>query len=127
MKMRYILMTRDELQNYCLSLTGTGEDFPFGPQAAVYKVMNKMFAILPVDETPQTISLKCDPIEVPLLREKYEAVRGGYHLNKTHWNTVTINSDLPDELVLEMVEDSYLLVRQKLTKKVRAELEKIEG
>jgi predicted DNA-binding protein (MmcQ/YjbR family) len=127
MKMRYILMTRDELQNYCLSLTGTGEDFPFGPQAAVYKVMNKMFAILPVDETPQTISLKCDPIEVPLLREKYEAVRGGYHLNKTHWNTVTINSDLPDELVLEMVEDSYLLVRQKLTKKVKAELEKMEG
>lgn len=119
-------MTRDELQNYCLSLTSATEDFPFGPQAAVYKVRGKMFAILPVSESPQTISLKCDPIEVPLLREKYEAVNGGYHLNKTHWNTVTINSDLPDKQVIEMVEDSYLLVRQKLTKKVQKELEAME-
>lgn len=119
-------MTHDDLRNYCLALTGTGEDFPFGPEAAVFKVIGKMFAIIPVDETPQTISLKCDPIEVPLLREKYEAVQPGYHLNKTHWNTVTINSDLPDDLMLEMVEDSYLLVRQKLTKKVQKELEGME-
>ena len=54
-------MTRDELRNYCLSLTASAEDFPFGPQVAVYKVMGKMFALLPVDEKPQTISLKCDP------------------------------------------------------------------
>jgi predicted DNA-binding protein (MmcQ/YjbR family) len=119
-------MTRDDLRNYCLSLTATTEDFPFGSQAAVYKVMGKMFAILPVDETPQTLSLKCDPIEAPLLRQKYEAVRGGYHLNKTHWNTLTINSDLPDAQVVEMVEDSYLLVRQKLTKKAQKVLEQIE-
>ena len=119
-------MTRDELRNYCLSLTAATEDFPFGFDVAVFKVKGKMFALLPVEQKPQTISLKCDPVEVPLLRQKYEAVQPGYHLNKTHWNTVTMNSDLPDAEVLEMVEDSYLLVRQKLTKKVQKELDGME-
>jgi len=121
-----MMMTRDELRNYCLSLTAATEDFPFGLDVAVFKVKGKMFALLPVQQTPQTISLKADPVEVPLLRQKYEAVQPGYHLNKTHWNTVTVNSDLPDEEVLAMVEDSYLLVRQNLPKKVQKELEGME-
>lgn len=120
-------MTRDDLRNYCLSLTAASEDFPFGPEVAIFRVMGKIFALLPVEQKLQTISLKCDPVEVPLLREKYEAVQPGYHLNKDHWNTITVNSDLPDEQVFEMIEDSYLLIRQKLPKKAQKELEGMEG
>ncbi len=120
------MLDRKAIREYCLSMTGAYEEFPFGPQAAVYKVKAKMFALIPVDENPQTISLKCDPVEAAILRQNYEAVIPGYHLNKKHWNTVTINADVEDESVLEMIEDSYILVRQKLKKKERLELEKEE-
>lgn len=121
------MLTRDALRDFCLSMTGAYEEFPFGPQAAVYKVKAKMFALIPVDENPQTLSLKCDPIEAAILRQNYESVIPGYHLNKKHWNTVTANSDVDDERIMEMIEDSYILVRQKLKKKERLALEKEEA
>lgn len=121
------MLNRNDLRDYCMSMTGVYEEFPFGPQAAVYKVKAKMFALIPVDENPQTISLKCDPIEAAILRQNYESVIPGYHLNKKHWNTVTVNGDIEDEYIREMIEDSYILVKQKLKKKERLELEKEEA
>lgn len=119
-------MNRNNLRDFCLNLTGAVEDFPFGPDAAVFKVKNKMFALIPVDVKPPSISLKCDPIEAVLLREMYEAVQPGYHLSKKHWNTVTVDGEIPDARIYEMIEDSYTLVRKKLTKKDRQALETLE-
>jgi len=108
-------------------MTGAVEEFPFGPDAAVFKVMGKMFALMPVVADPPTISLKCDPIEAVILRQQYPSVQPGYHLNKKHWNTVVSDGSLKDERLKEMVEDSYVLVRQKLTRKARAELDELEN
>jgi predicted DNA-binding protein (MmcQ/YjbR family) len=110
-------MNRNELRDYCLKLTGAVEDFPFGIEVAVFKVKGKMFALLPVQADPMTISLKSDPVEAVMLREMYKAIQPGYHLNKKHWNTVTLDGEVPDERVCEMIEDSYTLVRQSLTRK----------
>lgn len=120
------MLDRNALRDYCLSMTGAYEDFPFGPDVAVLKVKGKMFALLPLDESPQSISLKCDPVEAALLRQNYESVTPGYHLNKKHWNTVTVDGEIEDERVKEMMEDSYILVRQKLKKVDRLALEKEE-
>jgi predicted DNA-binding protein (MmcQ/YjbR family) len=119
-------MNRNELRDYCLSLTGAVEDFPFGIEVAVFKVKGKMFALLPVVADPMTISLKSDPIEAVMLREMYQAVQPGYHLNKKHWNTVTVDGEVPDERIREMVEDSYTLVRQSLTRKDQHALKALE-
>lgn len=121
------MLNRKQLRDYCLQMTGAVEEFPFGPDAAVFKVKGKMFALIPVDTNPLSISLKCDPIEAAILRDNYKSVNPGYHLNKKHWNTVTIDGELDNERIMEMIEDSYILVRQKLTKKDRAELESLES
>ena len=115
------MLDRNALRDYCLSLTGAYEDFPFGVEVAVMKVREKMFALLPVD-APLSISLKADPDEAILQRQQYKAITAGYHLNKRHWNTVMIDGEIDDARILELVEDSYLLVRQSLTKKLQAEL-----
>jgi predicted DNA-binding protein (MmcQ/YjbR family) len=120
------MLDRNALRDYCLSLTGAFEDFPFGPEVAVMKVKDKMFALLPIDASPLTISLKADPDEAILQRPQYKAITGGYHLNKRHWNTVLIDGEIGDEQVLELIEDSYLLVRRGLTKKLQAELTAME-
>jgi predicted DNA-binding protein (MmcQ/YjbR family) len=120
------MLDRNALRDYCLSLTGAIEDFPFGPEVAVMKVKDKMFALLPVDASPLTISLKADPDEAILQRQQYKAITGGYHLNKRHWNTVLIDGEIGDEQVLELIEDSYLLVRRGLSKKLQAELTAME-
>jgi predicted DNA-binding protein (MmcQ/YjbR family) len=119
-------MNRNELRDYCLSMTGAVEEFPFGVDVAVFKVKGKMFALLPVVADPMTISLKSDPIEAVMLREMYQSVQPGYHLNKKHWNTVTLNGEVPDEQICEMIEDSYTLVRQSLTRKDQQVLQVLE-
>ena len=119
-------MNRNELRDYCLSMIGAVEAFPFGVEVAVFKVKGKMFALLPVIADPMTISLKSDPIEAVMLREMYQAVQPGYHLNKKHWNTVTLDGEVPDERVCEMIEDSYTLVRQSLTRKDQQALKALE-
>jgi predicted DNA-binding protein (MmcQ/YjbR family) len=119
-------MNRNELRDYCLSMTGAVEEFPFGIEVAVFKVKGKMFALLPVVADPMTISLKSDPIEAVMLREMYQAVQPGYHLNKKHWNTVTLDGEVPDERIREMIEDSYTLVRQSLTRKDQQALQALE-
>jgi predicted DNA-binding protein (MmcQ/YjbR family) len=121
------MLNRQSLCDYCLSLTGAYEEFPFGPEAAVYKVKGKMFALIPVDANPPSISIKCDPIEAAILRENYNAVQAAYHMNKKHWNTVISDGELENEHLREMIEDSYILVRQKLKKSDRLALENEEN
>jgi predicted DNA-binding protein (MmcQ/YjbR family) len=116
-------MDRMALHEFCLSFAGAYEDFPFGDDVSVYKVMGKMFALIPHDADPTSISLKCDPKEALMLRQMYKSITPGYHLNKEHWNTILVESDIPDELIYDMIEDSYQLVVKKLTKKQRAELQ----
>lgn len=113
-------MTPEELRASCLALTGAVEEFPFGEAVHVFKVAGKIFAISHLAAEPLTISLKCEPELAEQLRGAYADVIPGYHLNKRHWNTVTVNESVPDALVLDMVEDSYDLVVASLTRAQRA-------
>jgi predicted DNA-binding protein (MmcQ/YjbR family) len=115
------MLDKTGLRDYCLGKKGAIEDFPFGKDVRVFKVMGKMFALLPVDD-PARISLKCDPIKAQALRLTYEAVEPGYHLNKQHWNTVTVDGSIPDEEIIEMIDHSYWLIVQKLKKSDRKAL-----
>ncbi|MGO9909440.1 MAG: MmcQ/YjbR family DNA-binding protein [Solirubrobacteraceae bacterium] len=92
------------LRRRCLSLPGSTETFPFGPQTSVFKVGGKMFALSRLAGDPLQISLKCEPALADQLRDAHPAVRPGYHLNKRHWNTVRIDGSIADQLVEDMIE-----------------------
>jgi len=106
---------------YCLSLKGAEEDLPFGPDTLVFKVMGKLFALTNID-TFASVNLKCDPEEAVELRERYDAVIPGFHMNKKHWNTVLMDGRISDALVKEWTLKSYELVVKSLTKKMQEEL-----
>jgi predicted DNA-binding protein (MmcQ/YjbR family) len=103
-----------ELRDYCLAFPGAAETFPFGPGTSVFKVEGKMFALSRLAQRPLNVSLKCEPALAEQLREMHRAVSPGYHLNKKHWNTVTLNGSLSDRMLNEMIEDSYDLVVSRL-------------
>jgi predicted DNA-binding protein (MmcQ/YjbR family) len=103
-------VTAEELKATCLALPGATEEFPFGYEVSVFKVAGKMFALSRLAGDPLEVSLKCEPEFAEALRRDYPAIRPGYHLNKRHWNTVTLDGSLPDRMVREMIEDSYDLV-----------------
>jgi predicted DNA-binding protein (MmcQ/YjbR family) len=107
-------MTGEELRQRCLSFPGAEETFPFGPENSVFKVAGKVFALSRLTQDPLRVSLKCEPGLAQQLREAHAAVLPGYHLNKRHWNTVIIDGSLPDEMIGDMVEDSYDLVVSRL-------------
>jgi predicted DNA-binding protein (MmcQ/YjbR family) len=115
-------MNPTQLRDRCLSFTGSEETFPFGPTVSVFKVGGKMFALSQLATDPLTVSLKCDPELAEQLREAHGAVRPGYHLNKRHWNTVTIDGSISDGTLREMIEDSYDLVVSKLPRAERRAL-----
>ena len=115
-------MNPAELRDYCLSLPGTEETFPFGPKTSVFKVAGKMFALSQLDADSLRVSLKCEPELAEALRRAHPAVLPGYHLNKRHWNTVIIDGSLPDETICELIEDSYDLVVGKLPRAGRRAL-----
>ena len=115
-------MDGDELRASCLARAGATETFPFGPENSVFKVGGKMFAISALERTPLEVSLKCEPELAVELRATYSAIRPGYHLNKRHWNTVTLDETLPDKLVRDLIEDSYDLVVSALPKRTRDQL-----
>ncbi len=115
-------MDAAELRRYCLAQGGAVEDFPFGPETSVFKVAGKMFALSALDRTPLAVSAKCEPDLAVQLRESYDAIHPGYHLNKEHWNTITLDGSVSDELVRELVADSYDLVVSALPKRAREEL-----
>lgn len=110
------------LQSYLLAKLATTEEMPFGPDVLVYKVRNKVFALVGWNATPLTISLKCRPAHALALRDEYRAVQPGYHLNKEHWNTVTLDGSVPVTVVESMIDESYMLVVRTMTKRVREEL-----
>lgn len=103
-------MTHKEVEEYLLSMPGAQLEYPFDEKTAVYKVVDKMFAIIPEGKTPVNLSLKCDPQLAIVLREKYETVVPGYHLNKKHWNTIILTGQLPWEEVQALIRHSYDLV-----------------
>lgn len=113
-----MMLTRDDLRGQCLAQVGAIEDFPFGADVAVYKVGGKIFALLPVGK-PLTISLKCEPTLAKVLRDTYPAVRPGYHLNKQHWNTVTVDGSISPDEIIDMIEHSYGRVFSGLTRAQR--------
>ena len=110
-------MTRDELRALCLSLPEATEDFPFGEDVAVFRIGEKLFALLPVSGA--TINLKADPEQAIDQRKRYQSVAPGWHQNKRHWNTVTLGGDVPDDVLAALVEDSYDLVFASLPKRER--------
>jgi predicted DNA-binding protein (MmcQ/YjbR family) len=109
-------MNQQELAARCLALPGACEDFPFGEEVSVFKVAGKMFAACRLAGEPLQLSLKCEPDLAVLLRAAHPAIAPGYHLNKRHWNTVTLDGSLPDQMVSEMIDDSYHLVVASLPK-----------
>jgi len=106
--------SKKQLEEYILSLPNTKLDYPFGEDVAVYKVAagddEKMFALMTENKTPVSISLKCDPQLAVLLREKYESVMEGYHLNKKHWNTILVTGQLNEQEIQDLILHSYNLV-----------------
>lgn len=120
-------MNIEQLRDFCIVKKGVTEHFPFDNVTLVFKVMGKVFALTGLDKWEkgeQKINLKCDPDKAEQLREEYEGIIAGWHSNKRHWNTVTMNSsDISDDLVIELINHSYELVVAGLTKKLKAELE----
>lgn len=103
-------MDHKTIEAYLLSMPNARLDYPFGEGVAVYKTGDKMFALVKEGSNPVQISLKCDPALAKHLREKYESVMPGYHLNKKHWNTVLLTGQLSWEEVQDLIRHSYLLV-----------------
>ncbi len=114
-------MDSQQLRAYCLSKKESVETFPFGDEVRVFKVMGKVFALVPVAGTVN-ISLKCEPTWAQILRQTYEAVKPGWHLNHEHWNTVFCDGTIPDEEILGMIDHSYEQVVKGLPRKVRESL-----
>ena len=115
-------MTRDALKKRCLALDGAWEDFPFGAEPSVFKVGKRMFALSRLDAEPLEVSLKCDPEIAADLRATHDAVAPGYHLNKRHWITVTLDGSLPDRTLAALIEDSYDLVVDGMSERERASI-----
>ena len=112
------------VRQHCLKRAGVTETFPFGEETPVYKVMSKIFLIANLDY-PVSINLKCDPELAVELRERYDSVTPGYHMNKMHWNTVVLDNSIPDGLVVEWIDHSYEIVVTKLKKSEKEELKNI--
>ncbi len=121
-----LLMMHKELESYILAKPGSWLDYPFGEEVAVYKVGSKetakMFALIPEGKDPVRVSLKCDPLLATTLREKYDTVMPGYHLNKKYWNTIVVSGELSDREVFDLVDLSYRLVVEGLSKAEQARL-----
>ncbi len=116
-------MNIESLREYCLKKPDITESFPFGEDTLVFKVAGKIFLLAGLDEIPLRINLKCDPEKAIELREQYEAVTPGYHMNKNHWNTVIIDGSIPRKELLEWIDHSYILVVDSLKK---ADMERIK-
>ncbi|MGH9153508.1 MAG: MmcQ/YjbR family DNA-binding protein [Acidimicrobiales bacterium] len=115
-------MRSDDLRARCLAKAGAVEDFPFGEQVSAFKVGGRIFAICDLGGDPLEVSLKCEPGLAEALRAEHAAVRPGYHLDKRHWNTVTLDGSLGDEEVEAMLDDSYDLVVARLSRSQRQNL-----
>jgi predicted DNA-binding protein (MmcQ/YjbR family) len=115
-------MNVEELRAYCLNKKGVTESTPFDDVTLVFKVMNKMFALIPLDNDLLSISLKCDPEKAIQLREQYPQVTPAWHFNKNHWNSVLVDGTVEVDNIKEWVDHSYNLVVSGLTKKLKEDL-----
>ncbi len=119
-------MKPEKVATYLLRFPQTTEEQPFGPDVDVYKVAGKMFAILSPDDSPPRVSLKCDPLLAQELRSEFPAVTPGYHLNKSHWNTVVLDDSVPDSELKKMISHSYEQVINGLPKSLRLRLSSLK-
>lgn len=116
-------MNIETFREYCLAKKGVTEGTPFGEDTLVFKVMDKMFALTGIASDPFRFNLKCDPDRAIELRETYDDIIPGYHMNKVHWNTVIAgNHQVPEKLQRELIDHSYELVVASLSQKLQAEL-----
>jgi predicted DNA-binding protein (MmcQ/YjbR family) len=118
-------MNIEELRTYCLSKKVVEESFPFNETTLVFKVMGKVFLLTDIEEKPLAFNVKCEPQLAIQLREKYNCVSPGFHMNKTHWNTVTCDDSVPVRLLKSWIDHSYSEVVKGFTKKQRQELENL--
>ena len=109
-------MTLKKIRKYILSKPETTEELPFGPEALVFKVAGKMYALIAWEENPIYISMKCDPDRAVSLRNTYPAIKPAYHFNKTHWNMVYVDGTLTDDQITDLIDHSYDLVMKNLKK-----------
>ena len=119
----------ERLRDFCIAKKGVTEEFPFDQDTLVFKVMGKMFALSSLKKWEigeGAVNLKCDPERSEELRGEFEGVNAGFHMSKKHWNTISLhNSDVSDDLVIELINHSYDLVVKGMTKKLRQELNKL--
>ena len=115
-------MNIETLREYCLSKKAVTEDFPFGEDTLVFRVLNKIFLLVSLSSNPLLFNAKCDPDKAIELRDQYDVVQPGYHMNKKHWNTIIMNGSLSNAQLKEMIDDSYNLIVQSLPKKERENL-----
>ena len=123
-------MNLETYYEYCLSKKGVTEHFPFDADTLVFKVGGKMFALsslLQWEKGNPSVNLKCDPERAQELRAEYDAVNPGFHMSKVHWNTITLNNDVPNTLLKELIDHSYELVFKSLTKKIQTEIIELEN
>ena len=113
------------IREYCLSKKGTSETFPFDESTLVFKVLDKMFALTGLDRIPTQNNLKCDPEYTLELRDQHSDITGGYHMNKKHWNTVMVEGDLEDQMILSLIDHSYDIVVSSFAMKKTKELDSL--
>ena len=109
----------ETLREYCLDKPGVEEALPFGPDTLVYKVNGKIFLITGLDEETLSFNVKCDPELAVELREKYDCVKPGYHMNKKHWNTIVVDGSVPNKKLIEWIDHSYQLVAKTTSQKMK--------
>lgn len=123
-------MNLEKYYEYCLSKKGVTEHFPFDEDTLVFKVGGKMFALSSLSQWEKgqpSVNLKCDPEHAQELRAEYDDIQPGFHMSKTHWNTIAINASVQDLLVKELIDHSYELVFKSLTKKLQSEIQELEN
>ena len=113
------MMNIEEFREYCIAKKAVSEDMPFGEDVVAFRVLGKIFALVNINEKPLKVNLKCEPFWSEKLREEYEEIVPGYHMNKKHWNTVIFDGSLPEGLEREMIAESYRLVVAGLPKGLR--------
>ena len=117
-------MNVEEVRDYCLTKKGVTEDTPFGPETLVFRVAGKIFALMSIDHQPLRLNLKCDPERAEELRDQYDTIEPGYHMNKRHWNSIYPDvGELSDNLVTELIDHSYSLIFDSLPASKRKALQ----
>lgn len=116
-------MNIEELREFCISKKGVEECFPFDSETLVFKVMGKAFLLTGIEGKPVSFNVKCDPQKAIELRERYDCVKPGFHMNKKHWNTVTVDGSATQKQLQDWINDSYNLVVEKLTKTQKKKLD----